>query len=293
MDFKQRIKLRWGQYTRQEKIVIPLVYLFLLILVVKVCLPIAYVLMNSLKSLREFNDNVMSLPSKPVWSNYWRAITLEYRNTNVIGMFFNSVFYTLSYSIAGTFTPCLSAYVLSKYRFKARGFIYSLAIAIQLIPIFGNTGASYDLVSDLGLIDHIELMWITNMGGFGWTFLVIYSYFENVSWTYAEAAFIDGASNWYTFIRIMLPMVLPAVLTMWLSNVIGLWSDYATPMIFFKDNPTLGAGIYNLKTRAPFIEGGKTVYFAVLIVSVVPILLLYIILQDQLLKVNVDGGIKG
>ena len=293
MNFAQRIKARWRQYSLQERIVIPLVYVFLLVMAFKVLLPIFYVLMNSLKAVREFNDSAVAFPKTLEWANYARAIVLEYRNTNVVGMFFNSIFYTVSYSVANTFSSCMAAYILSKYHFKARGFIYSLAIAVQLIPIFGNAGASFRLVSDLGLINHMSLMWITALGGFDYTFLIVYSYFQNVSWTYAEAAFIDGASNWYTFTRIMLPMVLPAILTMWLSNVIALWSDFSTPMIYLQDTPTLASGLYNMKSRAPFVEGGITTYFAALIISIIPIVALYTVLQKQLLDVNVDGGIKG
>ncbi len=286
------IKQRWKQYTRQEKILLPIFHAFLFVLSVWVLLPIFYVLLNSVKSVQEFNNDTLAIPKLWKWDNYAKALDLTYRNTNVLGMFVNSLIFTITFSFGNIFCSCLTAYILSKYRFRGRQLIYSVAIIVQILPIFGSGGASYILVSNLGILDNIWLMWVTAAGGFDYTFLVIYSYFQNVSWDYAEAAFIDGASSFYVFIRIMLPMVMPAVLCMWLSAVLGLWGDYMTPMLFLPTHPTLAAGMYNLKSLAAFTEGGTTTYFASLIISIIPVTILFLLTQNKIFSINLEGGIK-
>ncbi len=281
-----------SRYTLQEKIVLPISHFLLFLLSLWVLLPIFYVFLNSFKTVQEFNNDTLAMPTVWQWENYSRAFDLTYRNTNILGMFFNSLVFTITFSFANVFSSCMSAYILSKYRFRGRKIIYTTAIVVQILPIFGTGGAGYILANDLGILDNIWLMWITAAGGFDYTFLIVYSYFQNVSWDYAEAAFIDGASNFYVFIRIMLPMVSPAVLSMWLSAVVSLWSDYMTPMIYLPTNPTLSAGLYNLKSLAAFTEGGTVTYFAALIFSILPVVALFVLTQRKIFSINMEGGIK-
>lgn len=284
---------RWKSFNRQEKIILPIIHLVLMILAIWVLLPPIFCLINSFKTVQEFNNDALSFPTVWQWVNYKNAFEMTYRNTNLIQMFFNSLIFTITFSLGNIGSSCLAAYVLCKYRFRGRKVIYAVAIIVQILPIFGGGGASYKLVSDLGLTDNLWLLWITGCNGFDYTFLIVYSYFENVSWEYSEAAQIDGAGNFYIFIRIMMPMVSPAVLTMWLSAVIGLWSDYMTPMIYLQWTPTLAAGLFNLKSLASFTTGGQVTYFAALIIACIPIIILYTLLQKKIFSINMEGGIKG
>lgn len=286
----QKLTKRW---TKQEITVILITYVFLLVFAIWYIMPLLFVVTNSLKSVMEFNENVLALPKVFEFANYKRALSLTYRNTNLIQMFLNSVVFCALFSVAEIFSSSMSAYVLSKYEFRGRKVILSIAMIVQIIPIFGNGGMSYLILSRLGMIDNIWLIWISGASGFGYTFLIIYSYFKNVSWEYAEAAFIDGAGNFYVFIRIMLPMVTPALLTMWLSAVIGLWGDYLTPMLYLKNTPTLAAGIYNLKSLAAFTQGGTTTYFAALVISIIPLVIMYLFTQRGIFSIKLEGGIKG
>lgn len=284
---------RWKSFTRQEKVILPIVHLFLAIMAVWVILPIVYVLINSFKTVYEFNDSPMSLPKIFNFKNYLTAFELNYRNTTVLQMFINSLIYVSTFSIANIASSTMAAYVIAKYNFRGKGFIYTLAIIIQIIPIFGTGTASYLLVSDLGVLDNIWLLWITAASGFDYTFLLLHSYFRNLSSEYSEAAQIDGAGNWFIFLKIMFPMVLPAILPLWLSAIIGLWSDYMTPMLYLQYTPTLASGIYNLKERAAFIEGGTPAYMATLIVSIIPMIILFLFTQKKIFSINLEGGLKG
>ena len=265
----------------------------LLLLAIWVVFPFLFTFFNSFKEVREYNRDVVGLPSQIAWKNYVYAMQLEYRGTNVIEMFLNTLMFVATFSLAGIGSSLFTAYALSRFEFPGKAFLYGMAVTVQIIPIFGSVGSSYLLADKLGLVDNIWLLWVTGMGGFDYTFLIIFSYFVNVDKSYSEAAKIDGAGNWTIFLKIMTPMVMPAILAQWLTSVITLWNNYTTPLIYLPRNPTLSTGLYNLQSLASYTDGGITSYFAALVISIIPILLIYIFTQRKLFRINVEGGVKG
>ena len=289
------VKQKWKSYTNQEKIVLPIVHLILLVFLIFTILPIFYGIVNSFKTVESYYDNAIAFPefSEIAWSNYAKAFNLTYRNTTVLGMFANSIYFVISFTFTNVFSSMCSSYILSRFEFRGRKFIYSLAIIIQIIPVFGTAGASYLLMDEYGLVDNLWLICISGAGGFDYTFLILYSYFISVDKSYSEAALLDGASNFRIFISIMVPMVIPALMTMTLSTVISLWNDYGTALIYLPNHPTLATGLYNLRSLAAYQEGGITTYFASIVIAMIPILVFYFITQRKLFQINIDGGVKG
>ncbi len=290
---KYAIGERLKNYTPQEKVVLPISHVILMIVAVWMLLPMVFALINSLKTVDEYYKNTMALPKVWKWSNYKLAFGFEYRNTSILGMFINSVIMVMTFSFGTLASSIMTAYALAKFKFPGRNFLYALAVAVQIIPIFGTTGASYLLMQDLGMIDNIWLIWLSGASGFNYTFLIMHSYFEGVDKTYSEAAEIDGAGNWRIMLQISLPMILPAVLTMWLSNFIALWNDYTTSLIYLPNSPTLATGLYNIKSLASYTEGGITSYFAALMISMIPVLIIFSFTQKKIFNIDVSGGVKG
>ena len=161
--------------------------------------PLLYTFVNSFKTNGEFIVNVWAFPKHFNFDNYIAA----FEENNILMMFFNTIFLT----VCGTFSSMLSAsimaYILSKYRFIGSGLIFTLAIAFMVIPNLGTVASTYKLMSTLKLIDSLPGLLILYMGPFGSTFLLLYSYFKGISWSYAEAAKIDGAGNFTVFFRII------------------------------------------------------------------------------------------
>ena len=292
---KSAFKEKWNSYTRQEKIVLPIAHLILLIFLICSVMPLFFAIVNSLKSVELYYDDAISLPNfnEIEWANYLKAFNLTYRNTTVLGMFFNTIYFVISFTFTNVFSSMCSSYVLSRFKFRGRNFLYGLAITIQIIPVFGTAGAAYLLMDEYNLIDNLWLICISGAGGFDYTFLILYSYFVSVDNAYSEAAQLDGASNFRIFISIMVPMVIPALMTMTLSTVITLWNDYSTALFYLPTHPTLSTGLYNLKSLAAYQEGGITTYFASIVISMIPILIFYFVTQRKIFTINVDGGVKG
>lgn len=282
-----------NSYTRQEKILLPIFHLILVVFAIWAMLPVYLALINSVKPLDAYYSSPMGLPTALQFSNYANALTITYRNNNILQMFVNTMIFVVTFLFANMFSSICTAYVLSKFKFFGRNFLYGLAIVIQIIPIYGTQTAAYMFCDRIGLVDNIWFLWITAANGFDYTFLIVFSYFENIDKNYFEAAKMDGAGNFVIFAKIMVPMVMPSILVMGLSNVIGLWNDYSTALLFLPTHPTIGTGIYALYDLASRITDGPVIYFAAIIISIIPVTLVYIFTQKAIFKISLEGGLKG
>ena len=254
--------------------------------------PLIWAGLNSFRANKDFKRYPLDWFNFRKWSldNYNILFTKEY---NIFSMIINSFLI----AAAGTLITCImcamSAYVVSKYRFKGQNFIYSLAITVMLIPTSGSLAAQYRFMVDSQLIDTFFGVIILNTGGFGFNFFLLYGTFKSVSWAYAEAGKMDGASNLVIFWRIMLPQVVPALFAVGIITFINLWNDYFTPFMYLKNHQTLAVGIYRLQRKFESLGGNWPVVFSAMVLSSVPIIVVFSIFQKTIIANTVAGGLKG
>ena len=186
---------------------------------------------------------------------------------------------------------CVTGYCLSNYEFKARKYIYSVAIFCMTIPIVGSMGAYYKLIGELGLYDTPMYVVVTNLSSWGFNFLVMYGFFKNVSWTYAEASFVDGGGHFTVFFKIMLPLALGPIITLFVVSAISHWNDYMTMILYIPSYPTLASGLYTFQANA-IREVNYPVYFAGLLITLIPVLVLFTFCSDIMMSNMNVGGIK-
>ena len=229
-----------------------------------------------------------------MFDNYIYAFSeLEYRGTGFFGMVFNSVWYTAIATVGPLLANTCVGYAVSKYKFKLRNVYYGVLIFCMTVPIIGTTGATMQLYSDLRLYNTGPLLQLfTHLGAGGIGFLVIYAFFKNISWEYAEAALIDGAGHFTVFFRIMVPMAIPAMGALALINGIAAWNAYQDVLLYNPDWPTLASGLYGLSRTLPRL-GNTPAYYAALVISLIPILIIFCLFSDKIMKNFSVGGLKG
>ena len=250
--------------------------------------PLLYTFMNSFKTNGEFINSVWALPKKLNFNNYVKAFS----ENNILMMFFNTIFLTVCGTFLSMFSASIMAYVLSKYKFRGSGLIFTLAIAFMVIPNLGTVASTYKLMSTLKLLDSLPGLLILYMGPFGSTFLLLYSYFKSISWSYAEAAKTDGAGNFTVFFRIMLPQARAGISAVGFMVAIGVWNDYFTPFMYLPSMYTLATGLQDLSTQATN-TGAYTQLFAAVIVATMPLLIIFAFLQKTIMENTIVGGLKG
>jgi len=207
-------------------------------------------------------------------------------------MFLISVFVTAVGTFLNIMVSSMVAYVVAKYKFPGSTFLYTLAVFVLIIPVVGTLPAQYRLMQNLGLYNTMIGLFILYSGGFGFNFLLLYGFFKNISWNYAEAAFVDGASDFQVFFKVMIPLAKPSMIALSTIHAIGLWNDYITPSIYLRDIPTLAVGLRTL-TATMQARGAYAEMFATMIISVIPILIVFILFQKTIVENTIIGGLKG
>lgn len=284
------------QKSRSEKIVFSVAFVLLLLYAISFLYPLVWLFLNSLKMQLHYLESlpkVLSLPKAGKWEfeNYIEAFeNISWKGTRFVGMFVNSI-WTCVLSIAvNMFLSCCTGYVLSKYKFKGRDFIYGTAIVCMSLPIFGTGGASYKFYYTSGMYDTPFYIVFSSLGAFGTRFLMLYAFFKGVSWEYAEAVLIDGGNDFTVFFKIMLPIALPMVTTLSITGFIGLWNAYEAYLIYIPSYPTLAVGLYQLSEA---FDNDQPVYYASMIISIIPVVTIFIIFSDTIMKNFSIGGLKG
>lgn len=282
--------------SKSEKIVFAVAFVLLLLYALSFLYPLIWLLLNSFKKQLHYLEDLpklLALPRSGKWDfdNYAEAFKgILYNNTNFFGMFINSI-WTCVLSIAvNMFLSCCTGYVLSKYKFHGRDFIYGAAIVCMTLPIFGTGGASYTFYYTTGMYDTPFYIVFSSLGAFGTRFLMLYAFFKGVSWEYAEAVLIDGGNDFTVFFKIMLPLALPMIITLSITGFIQIWNSYEAYLIYLPSYPTLAVGIYQV---AENFDNDRPVYYASMMISLIPVVAIFIAFSDTIMKNFSIGGLKG
>ncbi|NLG81009.1 MAG: carbohydrate ABC transporter permease [Bacilli bacterium] len=264
--------------------------------------PLLWAFLTSFKTEIEFMLDKFSLPKSLNLQNYitaYRTIRVPIVENGVSRyvyaeeMLFNSVVYSVLSTIMHVATPCITAYAVARYNFRFGKLLYSIVIITMILPIVGNLPSQIQVAKSLGFYDSFFGLAIMKGHFLGINFMIFYAAFKSIPKDYAEAADIDGASQWKIFTKVMLPHVKTTISAVALLSFITFWNDYTTPMIFLPSKPTIAYGLYYFNqttlTEASFL----TVRIAGSMLISIPILLVFIFMKDKLIgNINV-GGLKG
>lgn len=279
--------------TRGQNTVFIIVFILFSLYALSLIVPFIWLFMSSLKKPFEFiRSDVFALPEQPQFVNFITAFKeLKYKKVGFFQMVFNSLWMTIGSNLIYLICSSMTSYCIAKYKFKGRNFLYALTIFLMVFPISGSLAADVKLRINLNIYDS-PLQLVVCAGGFGSAFLILYAFFQGVSWHYAEAAMIDGASHDFVFWKIMMPQVMPAFLTLFITSFIGGWNDYMTSIVYYPSFPTLAAGLY-LYESSMESQSNYPVYFAGLFISMIPIFAIFIAFQDTIMTSVSIGGLKG
>ena len=281
-----------------ERAVFIVAFIILAVYSVSLLLPLLWMLMNSFKDGTEYAMDVVAattlrFPEAWKFSNYANVFAeITYNNVNFFGMLGDSIYFIVVGSGLELFFTTAVSYVISKYKFKGRNFIYSVAIFAMTMPIIGNMASGIKLRAAFGIYDNLLAVFFTaGAGAFGFNFLMLYAFFKSVPWSYAEAVFIDGGNHFTVFFRIMLPLAMPMVTTLFILSAIAGWNDYTTPMLYFPSFPNVAMGLYMVSQT--LTRGDMSTYYAALAITTVPVVALFAGFSDKIMKNYSIGGLKG
>ena len=283
------------RFKRRSKAEVTL-YCFVSAIFMVVALSYLYIffwaVMAGLKTHSEIVLDPFALPETFQWKNYIDVFSIfEVNGVGFWGMLLNSVWFSVCSVFINQFVSMTFAYVCTKYKFLGSDLPYTIILIMLTLPIYGSSGAEYKLVHGLGLIDSYAYI-ITAAAGFNMFFLYYRAYFKNMSWTYAEAAMMDGANDFQIYFRVMLPQAKPIFGALYLSQWVTNWNSYEGALIYLPNLPTLPVGIFEFNTEMIY-RARLDILFAACVWVALPAIILFIAF-NKVITTNVSvGGIKG
>jgi ABC-type glycerol-3-phosphate transport system permease component len=302
MSFKEKkaeLKTSWKKFKTfsvSAKAVLIFYLVFFIVEAILHLMPVFFVINVSFKNKYDPLNAFAIEPQLFTMRNFVNVFT-KFKvagNLGFFGMFFNSLWSTTLRIVVSVISSTLLAYALARFRFPGRNFLYGVVIFIQTVPIMGSGGADFKLRSALGMVNNPATIWISWAVGFDYTCFILYGTFQGIAKSYSESAEIEGANQWQVLWKIIFPMVFPAILAMSITTFTGHWDDYATFQIFLSKYPNLAYGLYQYGTskQGAFL-GGKMTYYAALLCSSMPVIIIYTCSQTLILKNIAVGGLKG
>lgn len=210
--------------------------------------------------------------------------------------------YTLLYvgigSVILAVVPAVGAYMCAKYKCKFSKIQYAVYLLFMMIPIVGTYPSELSFLRRVGLYDTFIGNWIQKFHFSGMYFFVYYAFYQGLSDAYAEAAEIDGASQLSILVKIVIPLSVNMIGSVFLIQFINLWNDYQTPMLYLPTKPTLAYVVYlfsalNTPGLSQAVKGKHTIEIAACLMLAMPILVIYCVFNRKLVGDISMGGIKG
>lgn len=255
--------------------------------------PFMWMFLNMFKSKGEYNSgNYFGLPKDWKFDNIIEVMKFKIpgREQTILSMFLMSVLTTVLGTFINVGLSAISAYCVAKYKFPGRKFLLGAAIFTMVVPIVGTLPAQVKMMDIFGINDSLLGVLFLYSGCFGFNFIMLHSSFETISWSYAEAAQIDGANRFQILFRVMLPLAKGPIIAVSILQAIVIWNDYSTPLLFMGETTTLAVGLRELQQQA---SGDYPLQFASIMLAVIPIAILFACFQKTIIKNTVAGGLKG
>jgi len=260
--------------------------------------PIAYVIGASVNPTNSLTDIV---PANPNLNNYNRLLSDE--QYPVLLWLFNSIKVAVLSTIITVTLTTMAAYAFSRFRFKGRRQGLLVILLIQLFPNTLAIVSLYLLLTEighlipwLGINSHGGLILIYSGGALGFNTWLMKGFFDTIPKELDESGVIDGASPTQIFIFILLPLIRPILAVVSILAFIGTYADFliASIMLQDKENYTLAVGL-NLLLGA---SGGQRssnwgLFAAAAIIGALPIVVVFLVLQKQLIGGLTTGAVKG
>ncbi len=252
--------------------------------------PLAWTVLSSFKTTREIFASPFSLPDNWNFDNFVSAWSRE----GFGNYFLNTVVIVGCALVIVMMLGSMCAYVLARFNFPGNRAIYYLMLAGLTFPVFLAIVPLFLLMRDLGLLNTQPGLVVVYVAfALPFTVFFLYPFFKRLPDEISEAAAVDGAGEWRTFFQVMLPMAKPGMVSVAIFNFLGLWNQFLLPIALNtdKDNWVLSQGMSSFASSAGYaVDFGSL--FAAVVITVVPVLVMYVVFQRQLRGSVAQGTFK-
>ena len=268
-------------------------YMLLAIGTVIFTLPMIYMISTSLRP----NGALYEYP--PRFFPRWEALTLEnydyiLHQSKFYLNFFNSVIVSVSTIVLAAAVGSAMAFVLGKFKSKPTKILFGFIIITMIIPGTTMIVPQFELATKLGMVNQLGglipfyVAWVIPFSTF-----MIKGFMENIPSEIMEASWIDGADVWTVYARIALPLASPAIASVSIFNFLTAWEEYPWANTIINDNSkrTLPIAIAGFFGQHQFTQWGYV--FAMSVLTLIPVVLIFIVCQKFFVQGLTAGSVKG
>ena len=271
-----------------------IIYSGLVLFALFVLFPFAIMVISSLKHKEETIGGFTWWPKMGLTlRGYANAFKKVASSTSIIEGFFNTLWIIIPPTLVGLLTSTLSAYAFAKLRFRGKKVMFGLLIATMMVPGIATLVPSYIIWDYLGVTVDAPFVPLMIPGMFGAAACVFFmrQSISAIPDSIIEASRIDGIGTFGCFVRIVLPLIKPALLAQGILGFVGGYNDYFGPLIYLKsDYQTLQIAVSVFSDR---YSGDWPSILAANIVAIIPTVLIYIFVQKYFIEGITAGGEKG
>ena len=296
-------KNSFARYCLQDKLLLVIGFILIGLFVLAIIVPMIYIVIASFMDPVTLQNSGITFDfSKWTLTAYERVIS----NAQIWIGFKNAVVYSLVFTVVSVGVTLLAAYPMSRADFRGRGFFN----VIFMITMFFSGGLipTYLLVGNLGLLDS---MWAVILpGAFSvWNMVIARTYYRGIPGELREAADVDGANEIVYFFRILLPVCTPVIAVLALWQFVGMWNSYFDAMIYLNDsakqplqlvlrsiliqNQPESGMISDMQSTAQRAQLAELLKYATIIISSIPLLVMYPFFQKYFDSGIMAGAVKG
>ncbi len=296
-------KKKFFRYSLQDKALLLTGYILLGLFVVAIIIPMVYIIVGS------FMDPI-TLQNRGITFDFSKWTITAYQrvfgNAQIWIGFKNAVVYSVVYTVISVFITLLAAYPMSRADFKGKGFFN----VIFVITMFFGGGLipTYLLINSLGMKNTIWALVIP--GAFSvWNMIIARTYYQGIPSELREAAEVDGASDMRYFFMILIPVCTPVIAVLSLWSFVGMWNSYFDALIYLDDtakqplqvvlrsiliqNKPESGMISDMQSTAEMAQLAELLKYATIIVSSLPLLVMYPFFQKYFDSGIMVGSVKG
>jgi len=266
-----------------------LIHLFCITVAITCIFPLLWMVGSALKTQQTVFSDMSIIPRHPVWTNFYYAWV-----KGGFGMYFlNSVFYTVTVVFGIVIISSLAAFAFSRLQFPGKNVIFYMFLAAMMIPLPGSFVPLYVLMTKLHLVN-TRIGYILCMINVGLSFSIylLKTFFDRMPPALEDAARIDGCSKLGIWWNVALPLARPAIAVIVIFNSLAVWNEYILATLIFssKSLMPLQRGLMMFQgthiTEYPLLMAGITI-------TVLPIILVYLLMQKHIIKGITAGATVG
>lgn len=272
----------------RKKLSTILYYLIAVIIAFIVMIPFFWMLSTSFKSRGALMSMPIEwIPSKPTLAAYANVFT-RFPFGKAI---FNSLFISVSYTLITLLSSSLAAFAFAKLRFPFANGLFKVYLATMMIPTQVTLIPLFVIMSRMGLIDTYGSVILPSLFRAFAVFLLVQT-MKSIPNDYIEAARIDGAGMLRTYWKVVMPMCAPTLATLCITTFMDSWNDFLWPLVMLSDRDLMTLPLA-LNTLNGQFATEYNVLMAGSLLSMLPIIIVYIFAQKYFKSGLMAGGVKG